>query len=194
MALRQRSDLTILRLLEEQAGSEADLARAEARPDITASIRYSRSRSAFDQSGFSENGTITPLRDTDNIVTFGVSIPLSNKKRAEANVDAANSRSTQQRLRLEHLQKSIPQEVAAAYKRWTGATRSMEILMTGVIEPSRKSLSVIEEAYRLGQLRLLDVLNERRRLSDLQLSYIEAQAEAARALNELERATGGDLP
>jgi cobalt-zinc-cadmium efflux system outer membrane protein len=53
---------------------------------------------------------------------------------------------------------------------------------------------VIREAYRLGQLRLLDVLNEQRRLVDLQLSYIEAQAQAARALVELERAVGGPLP
>jgi cobalt-zinc-cadmium efflux system outer membrane protein len=192
-ALKQRSDLAILKLLEEQANSEADLARAEARPDITASVRYSRSRSAFDQSGISDTGAITPLRDVDNILTFGVSIPLSNRKRLEASVDAADSRTTQQRLRTQYLLKAIPREVEAAYRRWSGAVRSMEILLTGVIEPSRKNLTVIQEAYRLGQLRLLDVLNEQRRLSELQLSYVEAQAQAAQAFNELERAVGGDL-
>jgi cobalt-zinc-cadmium efflux system outer membrane protein len=181
-ALRQRSDLAILRLLEDQANSEADLTRAEARPDITASVRYSRSHSAIEQ-----------LRDTDNVLTFGVSIPLSSRKRVEASADAAGSRVAQQHLRTLHLAKAIPLEVEAAYKRWLGAARSMESLLTGVIEPSRKSLAVIQEAYRLGQLRLLDVLNEQRRLSELQLSYVEAQAEVARTLNELERSVGGEL-
>ena len=72
--------------------------------------------------------------------------------------------------------------------------RSLEILQTGVIDPSEKNLEVIREAYRLGQMRLLDVLNEQRRLVDLRLAYVEAQAEAARALTELERAVGGTLP
>jgi cobalt-zinc-cadmium efflux system outer membrane protein len=67
-------------------------------------------------------------------------------------------------------------------------------MRTGVIEPSQQNLTVIQEAYRLGQLRLFDVLNEQRRLSDLQLSYLEAQADAARALSDLERSVGGDLP
>ena len=45
----------------------------------------------------------------------------------------------------------------------------------------------------LGQLRLLDVLNEQRRLLETQLGYIDAEAELARSLAELERAAGGEL-
>ena len=90
--------------------------------------------------------------------------------------------------------RTVPQEVEAAYRRWTGAMRSLEIMRAGVIEPSQKNLIVIREAYRLGQLRLLDVLNEQRRLVELQLSFVDTQAEAARAFAELERAVGGTLP
>jgi cobalt-zinc-cadmium efflux system outer membrane protein len=193
-ALQQRADIQILQLLQEQANAEAELARAEGRPDVTVSARYTRVNSAFDQSGFSESGAIVPLRDTDNIVTFGVSIPLFTHNRARGATEAAASRQTQQRLRLEHLKTSIPLEVEAAYRRLYGAIRSLEILRTGVIDPSQKSLTIIREAYRLGQLRTLDVLNEQRRLVNLQFSYLDAQAEAARALVELERAVGGPLP
>jgi cobalt-zinc-cadmium efflux system outer membrane protein len=59
---------------------------------------------------------------------------------------------------------------------------------------SAKNLAVIREAYQLGQLRLLDVLNEQRRLTDTELSYLDARVGAARALADLERATGGLLP
>jgi len=193
-ALQQRSDIQILTLLEEQADAEVALAQAEGRPDLTLSARYTRVNSAFEQSGFSDSGTLVPLRDADNFLTFGLSIPLFTRNRARGMVEAAESRHVQQRLQREHLKRAIPEEVEAAYRRWSGASRSLEILRTGVIEPSQKNLVVIREAYRLGQLRLLDVLNEQRRLVDLQLSYIEAQAQAARALVELEHAIGGPLP
>jgi cobalt-zinc-cadmium efflux system outer membrane protein len=193
-AIKQRGDLQILRLLEEQALAEREAAAAEGRPDLTISARYTRGNSGFDQFGFSESGALAPIRDTDNILTFGVSIPLFTRDRVRGTTQAAESRQVQQHLRREHLARTIPQEVEAAYRRWEGAMRSLEILQTGVIDPSEKNLEVIREAYRLGQMRLLDVLNEQRHLVDLRLAYVEAQSEAARALTDLERAVGGTLP
>jgi cobalt-zinc-cadmium efflux system outer membrane protein len=52
----------------------------------------------------------------------------------------------------------------------------------------------MREAYTLGQLRLLDVLNEQRRLIELRLSQIDAETELAQAAADLERAVGMDLP
>jgi outer membrane protein TolC len=46
----------------------------------------------------------------------------------------------------------------------------------------------------LGQLRLLDVLSEQRRLTDTELSYLDARVGVARALADLERVTGELLP
>lgn len=63
-----------------------------------------------------------------------------------------------------------------------------------MLQQSEKNLSVIRQAYQLGQLRLLDVLAEQRRLIETQLNYIDTQLELARALSELERAVGGNLP
>jgi cobalt-zinc-cadmium efflux system outer membrane protein len=193
-AVRQRSDLQLLALLEEQAAAETELERAEGRPNLTASARYTRSNSRFDQFGFSGTGAIVPLRDSDNIFTAGISIPLFSGRRAQAPIEAAESRQMQQRLRREHLARAIPLEVEAAFRRWSGALQSLQILRTGILEPSQRNLTVIREAYRLGELRLLDVLNEQRRFLDMQLSFVDAQAEAARALAELERAVGGTLP
>lgn len=193
-ALKERPDLKILRLLEQQAEAEGSLARAEASPNLTASARYTRSQSRFDQLGLSEAGAIVPLRDSDNLIAFGLSIPLFGRKRAATAEAVAQSQQSQQRLRREYLERAIPLEIEAAYRRWAGAGRTVDILRTGVIEPSQKNLIVIREAYRLGQLRLFDVLNEQRRIFELEASLIDAQAEAARAFVELERAVGGNLP
>ena len=70
----------------------------------------------------------------------------------------------------------------------------MQLLQTGVLDQSDANLSVIREAYKLGQLRLLDVINEQRRLVDTQMQFIDAQADVARTWAELERASGGNLP
>ena len=69
----------------------------------------------------------------------------------------------------------------------------MQLLQTGVLDQSDANLSVIREAYKLGQLRLLDVINEQRRLVDTQMQFIDAQADVARTWAELERASGGNL-
>jgi cobalt-zinc-cadmium efflux system outer membrane protein len=194
-ALANRADLKTARIEEEQDAAGIDLAKAEAKPDVTLSAGYARQDNQFDGLfGFNNSGTLSPLRDRDDILTFGVSIPLRTSRSGAGNVQAAAARSAGARLRREYLEKNIPLEVEAAYQRWRAASESLQMLQNGVLDPSTSNLSVIREAYQLGQLRLLDVLNEQRRLVDTQLAYIDAQADAARTWAEVERAAGGIHP
>jgi cobalt-zinc-cadmium efflux system outer membrane protein len=194
-ALENRADLKSARFEEEQEAAGITLAKAEAKPDVTLSAGYARQDNQFDGLyGFNSAGTLSPLRDRDDIVSFGVSIPLRTSRSGAGNVQAATARSSGARLRREYLEKNIPLEVEAAYRRWRAAADSLQMLQSGVLNPSTTNLAVIREAYRLGQLRLLDVLNEQRRLTDTQLTYIDAQTDAARTWAEVERATGGKHP
>ena len=193
-ALQTRPDLLIARILEEQGGAEVKLEKAEGRPDLTASARYIRRRSQFPQLGLNESGTPVPLIDRDNILGFGLSVPLFTGGRAKGAVEAAAAREDSARLRREYLEASIPLEVEAAYRRWEAANRALSLFSSGVIAQSEQNLTVMRESYRLGQLRALDVLNEQRRLIDTQLAYVDVQTELARAKAELERAVGGNLP
>ena len=192
-ALRIRPDLTILRLMEEQAVAEAELARAEGKPDFTASAQYSRTNSAFDQLGLDSAGKTVPLRDRDNVLRFGLSVPIFQPKRNQGVIEAAVARSNAARLRREHLESVIRLEVASALRRWESASRVLEILNSGVIGQSQKNMEVVRQAYALGQLRILDVLNEQKKLIDTQLSYIDARAELLHSSAELERASGGSI-
>jgi cobalt-zinc-cadmium efflux system outer membrane protein len=97
-------------------------------------------------------------------------------------------------LRREYLERNIPLEVESAYRRWSAANESLKVLQTGVLDQSAANLNVIRESYKLGQLRLLDVINEQRRLVDSQMQFIDVQADAARTRAEVERAVGGNLP
>jgi cobalt-zinc-cadmium efflux system outer membrane protein len=193
--LENRGDLKAARLEEEQEAAGIALAEAEAKPDVTLSAGYSRQDSQFDGLfGLNSSGALSPIREQNDILNFGVSIPLRTSRSGAGNVQAATARTSGARLRREYLERNISLEVEAAYQRWHTASESLQMLQTSVVDPSTNNLSVIREAYQLGQLRLLDVLNEQRRLVDTQLSYIDAQADVARTWAEVERAAGGIHP
>jgi outer membrane protein, heavy metal efflux system len=159
------------------------------------SARYIHNSTRLEnQFGFTSAGALTPLRDQYNTLSVGVSMPIMTQRRSQGAIEAAAAGAAGARLRREYLESTIPLEVQSAYERWTAAVRSRDLFRDGVIGQSNKNLAVIREAYQLGQLRLLDVLNEQRRLTDTDLTYLDARVQAARALADLERVTGGLLP
>ena len=194
-AFVQRPDLLMARLIERQASASVELAEADAKPDITISAGYSHETGRFDdQLGLSPSGAPVQLRDVDNILSVGVSIPLTGRRRNLGNIEAASARAASARLRREALERSIPAEINAALRRYDALRRSVTLTRDGVLTPSERNLDIIRQAYNLGQLRLLDVLNEQRRLLETRISYVDSVAELRRALAEVELAVGGTLP
>ncbi|QEE30482.1 TolC family protein [Terriglobus albidus] len=190
-----RADLRTARLNEAQSKTSIDLSRANAKPNVSLGAGYIRQTSQFDDLfGFTPTGAIAPLRDRDDILSFSISVPLKSNRSGRGEVEAATARNNAARLHREYLEKSIPTEVEAAFRRLEAAQASLKTLDTDVVPGSEKNLEVIREAYRLGQLRLLDVINEQRQVVDNRVAYIDAQAEVQRAWAELERAIGGNLP
>ena len=194
-ALKNRGDITTARMEEEQQAAGVALAKAESKPDVTVSAAYSRQSSEFEGlSAVNRAGSLAPIRDQVNVLNFGLSIPLRTPRSAAGNIQAAGARAAGARLLRENLERTVPLEVEAAYQRRQSAIDSLQLLQAGVVDPSSANLAVIREAYTLGQLRLLDVINEQRRLVDTQMQFIDAQTDAARTWADLERASGGRLP
>ncbi len=194
-AFKQRADLNSARLEEQQQAAGIALAHAEWKPDVTVSAAYNRQSTAFDGLyAVNAAGAPSPIRDQVSALSFGVSIPLRTPRNNAGAVQAAGARAAEARLHREQLEHAIPLEVESAYERWRSAQDAVQLLEAGVLNASVANLAVMREAYSLGQLRLLDVLNEQRRLTDTQMQFIDAQADLARTWAELERASGGLLP
>lgn len=193
LALHIRPDLRLARLNVERAKSEVSLARVAAKPNVTISGQYAHTDAAFDQFGLTAAGAPTPLRDHANSLGAGVSIPLTRASRNRGNIEAAEARGRESELKLQYLASAIPAQVDAAWQRWNAARAALAVFTQGVIEQSEKNLAVMRQAYTLGDLRLIDILHEQRRLLDTELSYIDAQADLFRAYANLEEATGGSL-
>jgi cobalt-zinc-cadmium efflux system outer membrane protein len=162
---------------------------------VTLSARYVHNNTRLEnQYGFTSTGALTPLREKFDTLSVGVSVPIMRGRHSQGAMEAAAANAAGARLRREYLESSIPLEVQSAYERWTAAIRTRDVLRDGVLGQSNKNLAIVREAYQLGQLRLLDVLNEQRRVTDTELSYLDARIAVARALADLERVTGGRLP
>lgn len=193
-ALVERPDLKTMRLHERQEDAERRLAEAEGRANVTVSAAYSYVKSGVDDTfGANSRGVPVPIRDQDDILSVGVSIPLFSKNRNQGNIEASVARTRGAALRKEFLEKSVPLEIDGALRRLTGAQSVLDILSGTATTQAEANLEVIRQAYQLGQLRLLDVLNEQRRLLDIQFARTDATTEALRSWAELERAVGGKL-
>ena len=88
----------------------------------------------------------------------------------------------------------IRREVLLAYRRSETAKRTLEILLAGVVQPNQESFQIVQLAYDLGEMRLLDIVNQQRVVVEAETSYVDAQTELSCALAELELAIGVSIP
>jgi len=191
IALSRRPDLAVARVQEKLAEAELQLARSSGTPDLVARGGYSHVQSRFDQLGFSgPGGSLVPLQDRDNMLIGGISVLLPLADRNQGNIEAAVARQRAAQLERESLERIVRQEVLAAVSRLTAARRAIELFDSGVIGQSQENLRVVRGAYDLGELRLLDVLNEQRRLTETQRAYTELLRDAFAADAELKKAVG----
>lgn len=187
IALRTRPDIRLAQLTEEVAEAGLRLARAQGRPDVTASARYTVSRGAFDDT------PVGVLTDKDRLFTFGVSVglPVFNKNQG-AKAEAAAS-IAQARARREFLETVVRSEVASAYARYEAASKALVAYQQGVIQRSQENVRVMRAAYEIGAFSVTELLAEQRRLIDSQREYTEALTEQYRALADLQAAVGSPL-
>src|SRR5207244_2940495 len=106
--------------------------------------------------------------ERENVLQFGLSIPLPFFNREQGNIAEASSERAQAKANREALEASIRREVSLAYRRYQAVRNSLEVLGSGVLEQNRESYKIVQLAYNLGQLRFLDTVNQQRTLIDVE--------------------------
>jgi cobalt-zinc-cadmium efflux system outer membrane protein len=192
-ALAERPDLKAARAEEERADAELRLAHAERVPDVIGVARYGRIESQFPQFGTSSTGQVAPLRDTDHVLTLGVSIPLPFANRNQGNIETSTARRQAAALRRQFVEQSVRTEVTAAYTQYLAAWQAFEAFGQDVVIQSRESITIIRTSYDLGEVQLLDLLQEQRRLVETQKAYTEILKEHYVARAALEAALSSEL-
>ncbi len=193
-ALKERPDLQAAIREQSLGESELRLAQSEAVPNLTAFGRYAQSTSQFDQFGLAQNGGgLQRIRDVDNTLTVGLSLNLPVRNRNQGNIQAAVARQHAARLRRAYAEQSVARDVRNAFTRYEAALQATKIFDQDVLQQAQSNVSILRAAYDAGELRLLDVINEQRRLIDTQRAYTDVLREAYLSLVDLERAVGSQL-
>lgn len=166
--LEQRPDLVAASRRLQAAEAERDLAKAKKNRDVTLGAQYEH------------NMQNAPT----NSYGFGVSVPLfiwheyeGEIARSEADLDVA-------RRQLEQLQAQATGQVAQARNALLSARDRYQRLEGGLLADAERVAKAAEFAYNKGAMGLMDLLDARRTLRQIQIEAASARADYAKALSD----------
>lgn len=192
IALRERADLRAARIGEELGLARISLARANAVPNVSAGIRYSRTKGIVDLPGpVNGSGFAT---DLDNELTFGVSIDIPIFNRNQGEIASATGERLQATRQREFLESTIKRDVAVAFRKYKAAAEALVLTATQIIPRSEANLQTVRAAYGAGEFSIFEVVNEQRRLTESVTTLNQVTRDYYNALTELETAIGRELP
>lgn len=186
LALASRPDLMGLSRDRDKAETENRLSKIEAFPTVTAGIFAQWERGSVEVGGMSSTS-----RDTQMGFSLSMPIPVFDRNRggrsaAQARLVAADSR----RLALE---RTIKAEVEAATSSLSSSNRIISLLEQGIIPQLTENLKLIQEAYRLGEVGILAMIDEQKKFFEVNEGYLSALHSSRVALIKLETAVATDL-
>lgn len=196
LAFRVRVEGEVLRHRIGERRAELHLAEREARPNITLEAGLARERTSFAGTDFTGDptvvGGITGARDTDNLWTLGVSVPLplwqkNQAGRARASAEIVRSQAEYDRYRLR-----TRMEVLGVTRRFQDAAQLYRLYLDRSTRV-RQDLALIHEAYADGRISLDSYLTQKGRLVDTLIGQLDAADAYWEARGELEAAVGLDL-
>ena len=157
--------------------AEAELARAEAVPDLTAGLGFQ---------WFNESD--------DTALVAGVSIPLPVFDRRQGDILAARFGVAAAQDQQRAIELQLTAALTAAYARLANARAEVIALREEAIPPAEAAYRDIQRAFDGGNLGFLNVLDAERTLIDLRQQHLESLAEYHGAAAEIEGLIGSPLP
>ena len=120
-----------------------------------------------------------------------IEIPIPVFDRNQGNIAAAAARETVSLLEADALRRELMREFALNYGRWRRAGEHYESLRTQILPASREAYEASREAYREGELDLLNLLDVQREYFDSRIALIDARSRFAASAIDLDLVTGG---
>jgi cobalt-zinc-cadmium efflux system outer membrane protein len=186
LALAKRPDLRAMEAEKAKGDAEISLALAERIPNVSLGLGYQHENSAIDVSG-------EEIKSRDNLIGLKLSIPIPLFDRNQAGVMEAKARKGSAENRYLYAQKVVEREVESALARLTTADKSVAIYAKDIIPQLEENLKLIQEAYQLGEVGILTVIEEQKKYFEVNDGYLSALYNRQAALVKLEAVVGGDL-
>lgn len=164
--LEQRPDIAAAHLRVTAAEAARDLAKAQKTRDVTLGIQYEHNMQ----------------NEPTNSYGFGVSVPLFIFHEYEGDIARAEADLTAARLLYE---RTLAQAVGSsdqAASALRSAEERLRRLETGLLADAERVAKAAELAYSRGAMNLMDLLDARRTLRQIQIETATAHADHAKAL------------
>ena len=191
LALNGRADLQAARLGEQLGAARIDLAKSNSVPNVAGSVRYTRNKQIID---FPPSLRTSPFPQTDNQLTFGVSVDIPIFNRNQGDIAQAVGEKLQATRSREFLETTIKRDVAVAYRKYKAAAEQLVIYSVQILPRAEANLQTVRAAYGVGEFSVFEVVNEQRRLTDNVTGYNQSLRDYYAALAELETALGITIP
>src|SRR5579871_2500876 len=170
-ALMTRPDLRAAQLGVTAANSQYQLARADAKRDVTGQVNY------------------THVADESSASLFGqVQLPIFDRNQGE--IARTLHAVTQAQEQEKAANSQVLTDVRDAYENMQTNNQIMMLYRSGYLDDAQQDRDISEYAYMRGAASLLDFLDAQRSYRAIQLAYRQALASYLLALEQLRQAVG----
>ncbi|MBU5637335.1 TolC family protein [Geomonas sp. Red69] len=185
-ALQSRPDLKALQAALGKTDAEIALAEAEGIPNLTAGIAVSRDTSSMEIGGVEG-------KETSYTIGVKLSMPIPLFDRNQAGRQEARARRSSAEIRLQGAAASAEREVESAHASLVNAEKVLSLYRSDILRQLDENLKLTQEAYRLGEVGILAVIEEQKKYFEVSDSYLAALHARQVALNRLESAVAADI-
>jgi cobalt-zinc-cadmium efflux system outer membrane protein len=175
--IRNHPDLRQLEASRSARNAELELEEANATPNVEVfgGIKHTRED------------------DGDNAYLVGVGLPLPLFDRNQGNIRAAQARIAVLDAEHDTLRRELMLEIRTAWREFSSAFEEASELRDTLLPAAEKALTLTREGYREGRYPLLNVLESRQALYEIQEAELEAMSRVIQARATLERLTATSL-
>ncbi len=186
LANSQRPDLKELEAEKGRGDADISLAQAERIPNLTAGLALKRDTTASDVGGVEG-------RETNYTIGLKLSIPIPLFDRNQAGVQEARAKRSSTEYRLTAIVRNIEREVETAYASFVNADKVFSLYRSNIIPQLEENLKLTQEAYRLGEVGVLAVIQEQKKFFEVNDGYLTALHERQSTFIKLESAVASEL-
>lgn len=186
LAHGKRPDLKALEAEKSRGEADIVLARAESIPNLTAGLAIKRDTTTMEVGGIEG-------KDTAYTIGLKLSMPIPLFDKNQSGVQEARAKRSSTESRLTAAARNAEREVETAYAGFLNAEKVLSLYKANIIPQLEENLKLTQEAYRLGEVGILAVIQEQKKFFEVNDGYLTALHSRRVALTKLETAVATDL-
>ncbi|SNB45520.1 TolC family protein [Geobacter sp. DSM 9736] len=186
LAHGERPDVKALEAEKRRGEADSILAEAEGVPNLTAGLAVNREATSIEVGGIE-------AKDKDYIIGLRLSMPIPVFDRNQAGVQEARAKRSSAESRLLATRRNVNREVETAYASYLNSEKILSMYKADIIPQLEENLKLTQDAYSLGEVGILAVIQEQKKFFEVSDGYLTALHARQLALVKLESAVATEL-